>query len=89
MKVMDAAAHSLFASASRNDTKKLSTLSTSTTMQRVHCPTCGSTAERYYLADVEQVRTQCACCDYLMVLCARTGRVMEAYAPSFAPALSA
>ncbi|MEL6469093.1 MAG: replication restart DNA helicase PriA [Cyanobacteria bacterium J06623_4] len=58
-------------------------------MQRVHCPTCGSTAERYYLADVEQVRTQCACCDYLMVLCARTGRVMEAYAPSFAPALSA
>ncbi|TAE54161.1 MAG: replication restart DNA helicase PriA, partial [Nostocales cyanobacterium] len=26
-------------------------------------------------------RTQCSTCDYLMINCTRTGRVVEAYAP--------
>ncbi|NJM97804.1 MAG: replication restart DNA helicase PriA [Phormidesmis sp. RL_2_1] len=57
-----------------------------TTLQRVHCPTCGGSAERYHLAENSTVRTQCSSCDYLMTVCAETGRVIEAYAPSFSPA---
>lgn len=55
------------------------------TLQRVHCPTCGSShAERYH--EEGTIRTQCSRCDYLMTICIKTGRVMEAYAPSFTPA---
>lgn len=61
-------------------------LTSVTTMQRVNCPTCGGSAERYRSLSDSLVRTQCDRCDYLMVLCADTGRVVEAYAPSFAPA---
>jgi hypothetical protein len=50
--------------------------------QKFICPNCGSNkAERHYIADLELVRTQCPACDYLMVTCASTGRVIEAYAP--------
>ncbi|EDX85659.1 hypothetical protein S7335_3362 [Synechococcus sp. PCC 7335] len=55
------------------------------TVQIVHCPTCGRAAERRYVAKTSQVRTQCDSCDYLMVSCAKTGRVIESYAPSFSP----
>ena len=58
-------------------------------VQRVHCPTCGSAAERYSLSAESIVRTQCSHCDYLMVMCSKTGRVIEAYAPSFSPSLLA
>lgn len=61
-------------------------LASVTTMQRVNCPTCGGSAERYRSLSDSLVRTQCDRCDYLMVLCEDTGRVIEAYAPSFAPA---
>jgi ribosomal protein S27AE len=45
------------------------------------CPNCGSpTAERHLLAD-RLSRTQCRDCDYLLVTCQRTHRVVEAYAP--------
>ena len=60
------------------------TANTQATVQRVHCPNCGNHAERYYLQGT--VRTQCSKCDYLMTTCAETGRVIEAYAPSFTPA---
>lgn len=50
--------------------------------QQFICPNCGSSkAERYYVADLELIRTQCPSCDYLMVTCASTGKVVEAYAP--------
>lgn len=49
------------------------------TKQIVRCPNCGSLSERIYSA--EQTRTQCRACDYLMVTCSRTGKVIEAYAP--------
>jgi len=61
----------------------------STTVQRVHCPTCGSSAERYHAHDTHTVRTQCSRCDYLMVSCTKTGRVIESYAPSFSPSMLA
>lgn len=47
----------------------------------IHCPNCGSHAERYYLDADHLTRTQCSTCDYLMVTCSQTGRVIEAYAP--------
>lgn len=49
------------------------------TIQIVRCPNCGSPAERHHLSG--RTHTQCHDCDYLLVLCAQTGRVIEAYAP--------
>ncbi|MBW4521615.1 MAG: replication restart DNA helicase PriA [Scytolyngbya sp. HA4215-MV1] len=49
--------------------------------QSIHCPNCGSHAERFYLSDRQIVRTQCPKCDYLMITCATSGKVIEAYAP--------
>jgi ribosomal protein S27E len=51
-------------------------------LEIVRCPNCGSLAERYYSAT--QQRLQCDHCDYLMATCAKTGRVIEAYAPGVA-----
>lgn len=48
---------------------------------KVHCPNCGSHAERYYQEADSIMRTQCPSCDYLMISCTKTGRVIEAYAP--------
>ena len=50
-------------------------------VQRVHCPNCGSHAERHHLMSDRLLRTQCPSCDYLMITCADSGRVIEAYAP--------
>lgn len=51
------------------------------TVQTIHCPNCGSDAERHFLLLQQLTRTQCATCDYLMITCTDTGRVLEAYAP--------
>lgn len=53
--------------------------------QQIRCSNCGSEAERFYLLSSELTRTQCNSCDYLMVTCARTGKVIEAYAPGINP----
>ncbi|NES99821.1 MAG: replication restart DNA helicase PriA [Sphaerospermopsis sp. SIO1G2] len=50
-------------------------------LHKIHCPNCGSKAERHYITDRQLTRTQCSHCDYLMINCTRTGRVVEAYAP--------
>jgi hypothetical protein len=50
-------------------------------VQKIHCPNCGSDAERHYISDRKLTRTQCASCDYLMISCRVTGKVIEAYAP--------
>jgi hypothetical protein len=50
-------------------------------VQKIRCPNCGSEGERHYLPDSQLTRTQCAACDYLMITCTRTGKVIEAYAP--------
>jgi ribosomal protein S27AE len=51
------------------------------TIQKVRCPNCGSEGERHFIAHSHVTRTQCPVCDYLMVSCSRTGKVIEAYAP--------
>jgi ribosomal protein S27AE len=51
------------------------------TSHQVHCPNCGRLAERHHLDQGKLVRTQCAECDYLMINCAVSGKVIEAYAP--------
>jgi hypothetical protein len=50
-------------------------------IQKVCCPNCGRAAERHYIADSNLTRTQCPTCDYLMISCTLTGKVIEAYAP--------
>ncbi len=53
----------------------------------VCCPNCGSKAERKYFTDHEMgqiTQTSCPVCDYLMVNCSQTGKVVEAYAPGIA-----
>ena len=49
------------------------------TQQTIRCPNCGSFAKRFH--SEEHTRTQCRHCDYLMITCIRTGKVIEAYAP--------
>ncbi|MEM6599083.1 MAG: replication restart DNA helicase PriA [Cyanobacteria bacterium P01_C01_bin.69] len=57
------------------------------TTQTVHCPTCGSFAERRLLRDRQttngeySIQTACPACDYFMVVSSLTGKVLEAYAP--------
>lgn len=50
-------------------------------IESIYCPNCGHQAERSYGRDRNVVRVQCPTCDYLMVTCAFTARVIEAYAP--------
>jgi uncharacterized Zn finger protein len=50
-------------------------------IEAVRCPNCGSLAERHHESFLAQVKTECNRCDYLMVTCTRSGRVVEAYAP--------
>jgi len=49
-------------------------------VQKIRCPNCGSEGERHYISSHQLMRTQCPACDYLMVSCTRTGRVIETYA---------
>lgn len=51
--------------------------------QTVHCPNCGKKAQRHYLkCSINNIsKIECPSCDYLMVTCVDTGRVLEAYAP--------
>lgn len=50
---------------------------------KIACPNCGSpAAERHNIVERQLTRTQCRQCDYLLVTCQRTNRVVEAYAPS-------
>ena len=48
--------------------------------QIIHCPNCGSFAEKNHLEN-HIMRTACNSCDYLLVQCAKTFRVIESYAP--------
>lgn len=49
--------------------------------ETIHCPNCGKHAERQHVQESRVVRTQCPACDYLMVTCSLTARVIEAYSP--------
>ncbi len=50
-------------------------------IESIRCPNCGSIAERHHLSYLAQVKTQCEECDYLLVMCTRSGHVLESYAP--------
>jgi phage FluMu protein Com len=50
-------------------------------IESIRCSNCGSIAERHHLAYLAQVKTQCEACDYLLVMCTRSGHVIESYAP--------
>ena len=58
----------------------------STVIQTVHCPNCGRPAERHHLQEQQLTRTQCSDCDYLMIVCQKTAKVIEAYAPGISEA---
>lgn len=51
-----------------------------TTIQTIPCPNCGDRATKTII-DQEIRRISCRCCDYLLVQCLKTGKVIEAYAP--------
>lgn len=53
-------------------------------IESIRCPNCGSIAERHHLSYLAQVKTQCEECDYLLVMCTRSGHVLESYAPGLA-----
>ena len=62
-----------------------------TKQQTVRCPNCGSKSERHYFTSKEKIydtcgdhqviQTECAICDYLLVICSLDGTVIEAQAP--------
>lgn len=49
-------------------------------IESIRCSNCGSIAERHHLSYLAQVKTQCEECDYLLVMCTRSGHVLESYA---------
>lgn len=61
------------------------------TFMEVRCPNCGSPAHRQHCdeglpscqlcPDQQVIQTECLACDYLMVMCWKNGKVLEAYAP--------
>ncbi len=51
-----------------------------TKSQTVRCPNCGELAQKHII-DNSLIRTSCRSCDYLLVQCYKTARVIEAYAP--------
>jgi transposase-like protein len=53
-----------------------------TKIQIIHCPNCGDRATKE-ITDNDIQRIACRNCDYLLVQCAKTAKVIEAYAPGF------
>lgn len=54
-------------------------------IKNIPCPNCGDVAERYNISTSHLTKTECSSCDYLMVMCSQTGKVIEAYAPGIDP----
>ncbi len=53
-------------------------------IQQVRCPNCGKFAQRKYFHQPKLMQTACPVCDYLMINCCITGKVVESYAPGIA-----
>jgi len=51
-----------------------------TKTQSIYCPNCGDRATETII-DNSIKRTACEQCDYLLVQCIKTNRVIECYAP--------
>ncbi|HHP7232317.1 MAG TPA: replication restart DNA helicase PriA [Xenococcaceae cyanobacterium] len=54
-------------------------------IQNIYCPNCGDRATRINLLKAKITQTSCPHCDYLLVQCSETARVIEAYAPGLFP----
>jgi ribosomal protein S27AE len=65
----------------KNGMRSGKSASESPIVETIFCPNCGKEAHNYHILAEEIVRTSCRSCDYLMIKCARTGNVIEAYAP--------
>lgn len=66
-------------------------------MQTVHCPNCGSLAERHFAQSSQSVQTNfnghennfyvmktvCKTCDYFLSLCLKSGTVTESSMPIY------
>lgn len=51
---------------------------------KIRCPNCGAVANTVCLENNSTnriIQTSCYKCDYFMVSCSLTGKVLEAYAP--------
>jgi predicted RNA-binding Zn-ribbon protein involved in translation (DUF1610 family) len=53
----------------------------SQTVQEIYCPNCGGNAKQISYHHQKITEIACPQCDYLLVRCSDTGRVVEAYAP--------
>jgi NAD-dependent SIR2 family protein deacetylase len=51
------------------------------TLEQVRCPNCGKIASREYFPSHRIKQTACPACDYFLMSCALTGKVLECYAP--------
>ncbi|AFZ37718.1 hypothetical protein Sta7437_4245 [Stanieria cyanosphaera PCC 7437] len=58
-------------------------------LQIIRCPNCGDLAERSHCTQSRIRRTSCGSCDYLLIQCLDTARVIEAYAPGITADFSA
>lgn len=52
-----------------------------TNIQQVRCPNCGSYAEKQHFPAQNLISVSCSHCDYLIITCPTSGKVVEAYAP--------
>lgn len=50
-------------------------------LEIIRCPNCGDLAERSHCTQSRIRRISCSTCDYLLIQCLDTARVIEAYAP--------
>jgi predicted RNA-binding Zn-ribbon protein involved in translation (DUF1610 family) len=50
-------------------------------IQTVHCPNCGSHGEKIHFPKQNLTQISCPSCDYFIVHCPDSGKVVEAYAP--------
>ncbi len=64
------------------------------TVNYVHCPNCGSLAQkRFYekegttCPNKQIVDIECRVCDYFVVMCSRNANVLESYAPGTSVAI--
>ena len=50
-------------------------------IQTIRCPNCGNYGEKCYFPKQDITQISCSICDYLMINCTSSGKVIEAYAP--------
>ena len=58
------------------------------TVQTVHCPNCGSLAQKCFYENKDtncpnnqSIHVECPVCDYYVLMCSFNANILEAYAP--------